>query len=409
MRINLACFIVIVALIIVIPLSYAFSPSLPGFLNKSQVLNRSQDYPLLAILALSEAETPSSLFIDNDVQFHCDEKINGSISPVEVNGRPIHPYAHSYKKVTEYKIKTGLKTENMAPFAILPQLQLKIALTPEIGEKKNWMHIISAQEGSYEFEGSLDLNNQAISLSGLDPTPIRTLDHEGLLALDYFPISSSEIKSSNSLKYSGKEINDIESSSNSIGARASASATLTFGEVTIGSIDKTLLDKRQIQSMNAEFLYNKEFTKESNSNLKSGIFLTTDSLLNPTYAKSSIGSTLDYNLSSHSNGVADISHAQSQTSMFAKPVDIQRPVNEGRNRYVGNFDITTKIHMDSKFSLSPDEDYWLPCCSGGFDDMNTLDKRAFRSAAGVFDCTCFIPNELPSYRELNRPKLSQVH
>jgi hypothetical protein len=32
---------------------------------------------------------------------------------------------------------------------------------------------------------------------------------------------------------------------------------------------------------------------------------------------------------------------------------------------------------------------WLPCCFGGFNDMSTLDKRAFKSATGVFDCTCF--------------------
>ncbi|MDQ1283136.1 MAG: hypothetical protein QG666_926, partial [Euryarchaeota archaeon] len=27
---------------------------------------------------------------------------------------------------------------------------------------------------------------------------------------------------------------------------------------------------------------------------------------------------------------------------------------------------------------------------GGFSDMNVLDKKPFKSATGVFDCTCYV-------------------
>ena len=33
------------------------------------------------------------------------------------------------------------------------------------------------------------------------------------------------------------------------------------------------------------------------------------------------------------------------------------------------------------------EDSWLPCCNGGFFEMNELDKKG-RKVQGVFDCTC---------------------
>jgi hypothetical protein len=35
------------------------------------------------------------------------------------------------------------------------------------------------------------------------------------------------------------------------------------------------------------------------------------------------------------------------------------------------------------------EDSWLPCCEGGFSDLNYEDSRTFKSAKGIFDCTCF--------------------
>jgi hypothetical protein len=35
------------------------------------------------------------------------------------------------------------------------------------------------------------------------------------------------------------------------------------------------------------------------------------------------------------------------------------------------------------------EDYWLPCCSGGWVDMMSSEKKDFGTdAKGIFDCTC---------------------
>jgi len=57
--------------------------------------------------------------------------------------------------------------------------------------------------------------------------------------------------------------------------------------------------------------------------------------------------------------------------------------------YRGTYYITKNMSHETVFKLTRQTDDWLPCCSGGFADMNLLDKKPFRSATGVFDCTCF--------------------
>lgn len=57
--------------------------------------------------------------------------------------------------------------------------------------------------------------------------------------------------------------------------------------------------------------------------------------------------------------------------------------------YSGTYYITKKMSHEIKYKLTREMDDWLPCCSGGFADMNVLDKKPFKSAAGIFDCTCF--------------------
>jgi len=65
----------------------------------------------------------------------------------------------------------------------------------------------------------------------------------------------------------------------------------------------------------------------------------------------------------------------------------QKPLVELDEDYIGSF------HMKKNMTLTweeDDEEYdyaWLPCCSGGFLDMNLMD-RTERSVSGIFDCTC---------------------
>ena len=71
----------------------------------------------------------------------------------------------------------------------------------------------------------------------------------------------------------------------------------------------------------------------------------------------------------------------------------QKPDVELDEDYIGSF------HMKKNMTLAwneDDEEYdyaWLPCCSGGFLDMNLMD-RVERNVSGIFDCTCSkVPRE----------------
>ena len=54
--------------------------------------------------------------------------------------------------------------------------------------------------------------------------------------------------------------------------------------------------------------------------------------------------------------------------------------------YKGTYNLNTKMSLILPSSLVLSEDDWLPCCSGGWNDMNLLDQR-YHSAKDVFDCT----------------------
>ena len=57
--------------------------------------------------------------------------------------------------------------------------------------------------------------------------------------------------------------------------------------------------------------------------------------------------------------------------------------------YRGTFTISKKMEITLKSSLLPEEDEWLPCCSGGWDNMNYTDKKSFPvDVDRIFNCTC---------------------
>lgn len=57
--------------------------------------------------------------------------------------------------------------------------------------------------------------------------------------------------------------------------------------------------------------------------------------------------------------------------------------------YWGTYHIEKNMTLEVPYHLIQKKDDWLPCCFGGFNDMNIKDKGAFKSATGIFDCTCF--------------------
>jgi len=67
----------------------------------------------------------------------------------------------------------------------------------------------------------------------------------------------------------------------------------------------------------------------------------------------------------------------------------QKPMIEMDEDYVGSFHIKKKMDLTTYSTEEEKEDSWLPCCFGGFSDLNYADARVFKSARGIFDCTCF--------------------
>jgi hypothetical protein len=57
--------------------------------------------------------------------------------------------------------------------------------------------------------------------------------------------------------------------------------------------------------------------------------------------------------------------------------------------YTGTFNYATKMNLTVPVNKIVSEDYWLPCCSGGWMNMTYSDKKSFGTdAKGFFDCNC---------------------
>lgn len=55
--------------------------------------------------------------------------------------------------------------------------------------------------------------------------------------------------------------------------------------------------------------------------------------------------------------------------------------------YSGEQTMNLKIKLGETFISTPDELSWLDCCSGGYSDMNPV-ERSYLSADRIFNCTC---------------------
>lgn len=55
--------------------------------------------------------------------------------------------------------------------------------------------------------------------------------------------------------------------------------------------------------------------------------------------------------------------------------------------YFGSYHIKENLTFNNVEDDEEKEDSWLPCCNGGFFEMNELDKKG-RNIQGIFDCTC---------------------
>jgi hypothetical protein len=62
--------------------------------------------------------------------------------------------------------------------------------------------------------------------------------------------------------------------------------------------------------------------------------------------------------------------------------------------YTGTFELKTRMNLTLPISKIVSEDPWLPCCSGGWEDLNISDKMGFgANAKGIFNCSSCVSTE----------------
>lgn len=212
----------------------------------------------------------------------------------------------------------------------------------------------AALQGSYSSEELLSLKS---SINNSVNATIYKPAGSDVYTIDFYEKWPVNLNYSKSMTYSGKEINDRDFVGNN-------------GDF-IGS----------------NFLYNHEFSKERTLNMSlermNATILATDEAIDLGEVKATRDT--QYKLQSHSTGIANFEWRQVGTE--------DEILNAGDERFVGVYDIAKNIRMKSRFDTIQKEDEWLPCCSGGFFSMNPADQKPFKSAKGIFDCTCYVPPE----------------
>ncbi|MFA6373182.1 MAG: hypothetical protein WCW68_11190 [Methanothrix sp.] len=74
---------------------------------------------------------------------------------------------------------------------------------------------------------------------------------------------------------------------------------------------------------------------------------------------------------------------------YTGPLNRQNPDDLVDEYYRGTFTISNKMQIGFKLTLRQANEDWLPCWSGGWDDMNYKDKKSFPlDADRIFNCMC---------------------
>ena len=253
-----------------------------------------------------------------NLSFDYSQSVQGTISPIDYHGRTLGSYYSGYKEIDVNDVRQRDRT--------------------------------SAFQGSYASDEVMSLRSDDITypvysnITKPAGSPVYTFQY-----FEQWPVI---LKSSEATKYSGKEINDREFAGNNLDFAGS------------------------------DLLYNKELTKETNVGLlirrmNATVLATNDAILSADFMPLK---EMDYRISTHTTGIADLKYQQTGPSYQVKP-GIYPAVNEGEERYYGTYNITRHIHMNSDFenyTLSYD---WLPCVSCGWNDVPYYDQNGFGPGA----------------------------
>lgn len=261
----------------------------------------------------------------NNMSYKSDQLIEGRIkSIVGPRGRVLNPYCSNFQDMDLIDVRLKERT--------------------------------GASEGNYSCHEHIDAWAQIRMPVGLDITKSTSSD---TYATKFIERWQANIASSQTLEYSGKNINNRDFSGNNVDFMG---ANLLFNKNL--SKDRTI--EMRLERMNAT------------------VIATDDNIIQierkPTR-------DLNYHISTNTTGIADLSYQQFGQKLDQSSLNSYETVNEGDERYYGFFNITKAIHMKTQFPDSSGSDQWLPCCYQGWKDMNIFDRKML-SAQEIFNCTC---------------------
>ena len=261
-----------------------------------------------------------------NLSFDYTQSVQGTVSPVDYKGRSLSPYHSGYQDVNVNDVRLRDRT--------------------------------SALQGNYSSEEQMNLQSDTSS-----PTTIETTFESGIYTIKFFDQWPVLLRSSKTIKYSGKGINNREFAGNNLDYAGS------------------------------NLLYNKELSKETNVGMllrttNATVFAANETFLSADFMPNK---ELYYNSRTYTTGIADLKYRQTGPNYDFKR-GAYSMIGEGEERYSGSYNITRSIYMKSDFQEYIPDDEWLPCCFPGGNDMNLLEKRGLGvSANEVFDCACYIP------------------
>lgn len=284
---------------------------------------------LLALIAGASAASWSSTVSTNssswsifrqseNLSFDYSQSVQGTVSSIDYHGRTLHSYYSGYQEVDVNDVRLRDRT--------------------------------SAFQGSYSSEELTRLQSDDITypvyLNITKPTgsPVYTIQY-----FERWPVI---LKSSKSVKYSGKEINDREFAGNNLDFAGS------------------------------DLLYNKKLTKETKVGLllkrmNATVLATNNVILSADFMPLK---EMDYRITAHTTGIADLKYRETGPKYNIRRGSYQA-VNEGDERYYGNYNITRHIHMNSDFENFTLTYNWLPCISCGWIDLPYYDQKGFGAGA----------------------------
>ena len=286
------------------------------------ITSASADYVSLAVDTNSSSW---SIYRNSaNLSFDYSQSVQGTVSPVDYKGRSLSPYHSSYQEVNVNDIRLRDRT--------------------------------SALQGSYSSEERMDLHSEITN-----PVEIDVAKPVGeVYIIQYLEQWPVVLRSSKTIKYSGKGINNREFAGNNLDYAGS------------------------------NLLYNKELSKETNvgmllTRMNTTVISTNDSFISANFLPNK---EMYYDTRTYTTGIADMKYRQASSSYDFKRGSYQT-LGEGEERYYGSYNITRRIHMKSDYLKLEEEEDWMPCCFSVGNDINLMEERDYGvSPREVFDCTC---------------------